>query len=100
MESLAVARVFPMGVATSGTRIMSGHALGAAGALKLHSAGWPDRRDRPPATSCLGRRTDTTLPRLDTVTTGRCFAQRRRIAMSNSFAFGGNNLSLIPGAAA
>lgn len=101
MESLAVARVFPMGVATSGTKPMSGHALGAAGALEAAFC-WlalTDATGRLPPHVWDGE-TDTTLPRLDTVTTGRCFAQRRRIAMSNSFAFGGNNLSLILGAAA
>ncbi|KOQ37818.1 hypothetical protein ABW38_26730, partial [Achromobacter xylosoxidans] len=44
---------------------------------------------------------DPALPRLDFSTTGHCYAPgRRRLAMSNSFAFGGNNTCLVLGAAA
>jgi 3-oxoacyl-[acyl-carrier-protein] synthase-1 len=100
MESLTVARVFPEGVPVSGTKPMTGHALGAAGALEAAFC-WlalTDPAGRLPPHVWDGE-PDPDLPRLDTVAHGRCFALGRRIAMSNSFAFGGNNLSLILGVA-
>jgi 3-oxoacyl-[acyl-carrier-protein] synthase-1 len=100
MESLTVARVFPEGVPVSGTKPMTGHALGAAGALEAAFC-WlalTDPAGRLPPHVWDGE-PDPDLPRLDTVVHGRCFALGRRIAMSNSFAFGGNNLSLILGVA-
>ncbi|MEN9357738.1 MAG: hypothetical protein RL695_1909, partial [Pseudomonadota bacterium] len=42
---------------------------------------------------------DDSLPQLELALRGCCFAAGRRVAMSNSFAFGGNNLSLILGRA-
>ena len=101
MESLAVARVFPEGVPVSGTKPLTGHALGAAGALEAAFC-WlvlTDPAGRLPPQIWDGE-ADPELPRLDTVSIGRCFAAGRRVAMSNSFAFGGNNLSLIFGSAA
>lgn len=98
MESLAVARVFPQCVPVSGTKPMTGHALGAAGALEAAIC-WlalTDPAGRLPPHLWDGE-ADPQLPHLDTVAAGRCFAPRRRVAMSNSFAFGGNNLSLILG---
>ncbi|EXI65573.1 MAG: 3-oxoacyl-[acyl-carrier-protein] synthase 2 [Candidatus Accumulibacter adjunctus] len=100
MESLAVARVFPDGVAASGTKPMTGHTLGAAGALEAAFC-WlalTDPTGRLPPHVWDGQ-CDPELPCLDTVARGRCFAPGRRVAMSNSFAFGGNNLSLILGVA-
>ena len=100
MESLAVARVFPDGIPVSGTKPMTGHALGAAGALEAAFC-WlalTDPAGRLPRHVWDGE-ADPTLPRLDTVACGRCFTKGRRVAMSNSFAFGGNNLSLILGVA-
>jgi len=101
MESLAVARVFTKGVAVSGTKPMTGHALGAAGALEAAFC-WlalTDPAGRLPPHLWDGE-ADPELPRLDTVAAGRCFAPGRRVTMSNSFAFGGNNLSLILGSVA
>lgn len=100
MESLAVARVFPDGVPVSGTKPLTGHALGAAGALEAAFC-WlalTDPAGRLPPHVWDGE-ADAELPRLETVAGGRCFPPGRRIAMSNSFAFGGNNLSLILGLA-
>lgn len=100
MESLAVARVFPGGVPVSGTKPLTGHALGAAGALEAAFC-WlalTDPAGRLPPHVWDGE-ADPQLPQLDTAATGHCFASGRRMAMSNSFAFGGNNLSLIFGSA-
>ena len=101
MESLAVARVFPEGVPVSGTKPLTGHALGAAGALEAAFC-WlalTDPAGRLPPHVWDGA-VDPELPRLDTVSVGCCFTAGRRVAMSNSFAFGGNNLSLIFGSVA
>jgi 3-oxoacyl-[acyl-carrier-protein] synthase-1 len=101
MESLAVQRVFPAGVPVSGTKPMTGHALGAAGAIEAAIC-WlalADAQGRLPAHVWDGER-DPSLPALDVVAMGRRFADGPRYAMSNSFAFGGNNTSLIVGASA
>lgn len=100
MESLAVARVFastvPCGSIPCGsTKALTGHTLGAAGALEavfcylalLRSDGqlprhlWDAERD----------------PQLAPLTAlgARQLAEPLGYAMSNSFAFGGNNIALI-----
>lgn len=99
MESLAVARVFGMegrtDIACGSTKALTGHTLGAAGALE--------------AIFCYLAllRADSQLPRqlwdgvcdpqlAELAQLGaRQLTQPLRYAMSNSFAFGGNNISLI-----
>ena len=56
MESRAVARVFPEGVATSGTKPMTGHTLGAAGATELAFC-WLALQHNTLPPPCLGQRT-------------------------------------------
>lgn len=99
VEAHAVARVFPDGIAVSGTKALTGHALGAAGALEaafchlMLAAG--DGRIAP---HVWDGDADPELPALDIVTPGRRFARSAgRALMSNSFAFGGNNVCLILG---
>jgi len=101
MESLAVNTVFPHGVPCSSTKPMSGHTLGAAGALEAAFC-WlalaPENRDCLLPPHVWDAQADTNLPALALVNTGdvlRADAPRR--FMSNSFAFGGNNVSLIIG---
>ena len=95
MESLAVARVFGADTACSSTKPLTGHTLGAAGALeaifcylslvrgdgKLPPQVWDGEVD----------------PQVAVLTgLGTCeLEQPPRYVMSNSFAFGGNNISLI-----
>jgi 3-oxoacyl-[acyl-carrier-protein] synthase I len=100
MESIAVDRVFPAGVPVSGTKPLTGHALGAAGAIEaaLCWLSLTDPEGRLPPHVWDGE-ADPALPALDVVGQGRRFGGPRRYAMSNSFAFGGNNASLILGAA-
>jgi len=95
MESLAVARILGADIPCNSTKPLTGHTLGAAGALeavfcylalmradgKLPSALWDGVVDPELATlNGLGAATA---------------AKPLRYAMSNSFAFGGNNISLI-----
>jgi len=98
MESHAVNRVFPRGIACSGTKPLTGHTLGAAGAteaafcwLAIHGDG------RLPPHVWDGA-TDPALPHLRLARHGERFARDRgRVCMSNSFAFGGSNVSLLLG---
>jgi len=100
MESHAVARVFPDGVPASSSKGVIGHTLGAAGAteaafcwLALH----PDYGDGRLPPHCWDGAIDSELAPLDLVETGACLGAQPRIAMSNSFAFGGSNAVLLLG---
>ncbi|HDR9022194.1 MULTISPECIES: beta-ketoacyl-[acyl-carrier-protein] synthase family protein [Burkholderia] len=100
MEANVTARVFPHGVPASGTKPLTGHMLGAAGATEL-GFGWLTlaRRIALPAHVWDGEH-DPALPALDLVRDERRLAgdAAGRYVMSNSFAFGGSNASLILGA--
>jgi 3-oxoacyl-[acyl-carrier-protein] synthase-1 len=102
MESRATARVFPGGVPCSGTKPLTGHLLGAAAAMEaafcwlLTHPGWNPRGLLPPHR--WDGEADPDLPALDLVSEGEAF-RASRICLSNAFAFGGNNLSLILGPA-
>ncbi|WP_082621524.1 beta-ketoacyl-ACP synthase [Bordetella sp. N] len=98
MESHAVQAVFPDGVACTSTKPLTGHTLAAAGALEaalcwgvLNEA--PDGALPPQRWDGIA---DPDLPALRLTRPGqRLPADRPRVVMSNSFAFGGNNASLI-----
>jgi 3-oxoacyl-[acyl-carrier-protein] synthase I len=97
MESRAVARVFPGGVAASGTKPLTGHALGAAGATEIAFCCMALHDGRIPPHVWDGE-ADPALPPLDLVRTGRRLARSAgRVCMSNSFAFGGSNASVLVG---
>jgi nodulation protein E len=94
-ESEALRRVFGTdlgGLAVSSTKPVHGHALGAAGALELAVTVCALRHDlAPPTINWQGADTDCIPDPVANV------AQARPIlaAMSNSFAFGGINASLV-----
>ena len=93
MESRAVDAVLGLQVPSSSTKPLTGHTLGAAGALEAALC-WltlTDEAGRLPPHWFDGER-DPGLPTLHLVTPG----QRGpvRAALSNSFAFGGSNASL------
>ncbi|PNA05360.1 MULTISPECIES: beta-ketoacyl-[acyl-carrier-protein] synthase family protein [Pseudomonas] len=101
MESLAVDALFAEGVPCSSTKPMTGHTLGAAGALEAAfcwlslSADNPDHALPP---HIWDGQADPALPALKWVTASERLASiAPRYLMSNSFAFGGNNVSLIIG---
>ncbi len=99
MECLAMERVFPGGVACSGTKPLTGHALGAAGAIEAALCCMAITEDILPPHVWDGH-ADPALPSLRLIPAGRSFpAGTRRICMTNNFAFGGSNVSLIFGAA-
>lgn len=99
MESRAMLRVFGAPPPASSTKPMTGHTLGAAGATEAAFC-WlsltdPDGRLPPHLWDGVA---DPALPPLRLASTGMRFPKsRRRIAMSNGFAFGGSNVSLILG---
>lgn len=99
MESHAMHSVFPTGVPCASTKGLTGHTLGTAGALEAALA-WLTL-DGTSLGAPLPRHAwdgvpDPELPPLDFCDGTQAYAAgRRRIAMSNSFAFGGNNTSLI-----
>lgn len=97
MESRAISRVFPEGIPASGTKPLTGHTLGAAGALELGLCWLALRSGRLPPHVWDGE-ADPALPTLRLVGTRQEFSRTsNRICMSNSFAFGGSNASLLIG---
>ncbi|MGF6088570.1 beta-ketoacyl-[acyl-carrier-protein] synthase family protein [Pseudomonas sp. 18173] len=101
MESQAVATLFPAGVPCSSSKPMTGHTLGAAGALEAAFC-WlslsPDNREHALPPHVWDGQPDPELPPLQWVTPAtRLTSIAPRYLMSNSFAFGGNNVSLIIG---
>ncbi len=99
MESKAVRAVFPDGVPCSSSKSLVGHTLGAAGATELGfcwlALGAENRwRELPP--HLWDGQADPELPALDLVAPRRR-AARLAACMSNSFAFGGCNVSLVIG---
>ena len=97
MESLAVERVLGRDVAVSSTKPLTGHALAAAGAIEAVFA-WHALVDNP-----AGRLpvhwwdgvADPALPALRAVAPGMALGRPLRHVLSNSFAFGGSNASLL-----
>ncbi len=97
MESIAVSSIFPDTLPVSSTKPLTGHVLGAAGALEL-------------AFCCLALSSknkekflpphiwdgvfDPALPHLNFIPKGTKYNRLKR-CMSNSFAFGGYNASVI-----
>ena len=97
MESAALKRVFPEGVASSGSKPLTGHTLGAAGATELAFCWLALKAGRLPPHVWDGI-ADPALPALDLVGFERSFPSTgKRVCMSNSFAFGGSNVSLLIG---
>jgi 3-oxoacyl-[acyl-carrier-protein] synthase-1 len=103
MEARALAAVFPRlsrGPPLSSTKPLTGHTLGAAGALELafcwlalsRAGGGPGALP----VHCWDGVRDEALPALPLAAAGTV-AETLRVCMSNSFAFGGCNISLIIG---
>jgi 3-oxoacyl-[acyl-carrier-protein] synthase-1 len=96
MESRAIDATFGRPVPCSSTKALTGHTLGAAGALEAAFC-WlaltdPSRRLPP---HVWDGEPDPSLPVLSFTDLDSRLPEGRRYLMSNSFAFGGNNASLI-----
>lgn len=97
MESRAVAAVFGGALPASSTKPLTGHTLAAAGALEAAFC-WLTLVDNaggrlPP--HWWDGAIDETLPALHLVRPGETAPRPPRTALSNSFAFGGSNVSLL-----
>jgi 3-oxoacyl-[acyl-carrier-protein] synthase-1 len=99
MESLAVQEVFGLDTPCSSTKPFTGHTLGAAGALEAGIC-WlilnDDANELLPLHVWDGVR-DPELPGINLVTENSRLERPLNYVLSNSFAFGGNNISLILG---
>ncbi len=100
MEARAVAAALGTGVPASSTKPLTGHALGAAGAIEAALA-WialarnPQHRLPP---HWYDGDYDPALPRIALVEPGQRAAAPLRHVLSQSFAFGGSNAALLLGA--
>lgn len=95
MESRAVEQVLGLDVPASSTKPLTGHTLGAAGALEAALA-WltlTGQGELPP--HWWDGERDETIPALRLVGPGERAAAAPRVVLSNSFAFGGSNASLL-----
>lgn len=101
MEAALIERVFPAGIPCSSSKGQLGHTLGAAGATEaalcwLALSRYNQHQQLPP--HLWDGEQDPALPPLALVNKGDVFARSgRRLCLSNSFAFGGNNAAVIVG---
>jgi len=96
MESHLVNRVFGAETPVSSTKAFIGHTLGAAGAQELAlcylALDFGNKQQKLPP-HYWDAQADSDLAKLNFSTTQTCL--KTKVCMSNSFAFGGNNVSLI-----
>ena len=95
MEALAVHRVFGDKIACSSTKPLTGHTLAAAGAIEAVFC-WLtlQRNDNKLPPHHWDGQQDPDLPKLYNIAADKS-QSKPKFVMSNSFAFGGNNTSLI-----
>ena len=94
MEAKAVYRLFGDKVPCSSTKALTGHTLGAAGATEAALAWLLLTEDLPlPHQRYAASERDESLAPIDLLLAPQPLA--RRVVLSNSFAFGGNNVSLL-----
>ena len=102
MESTAIAQIFGTTVAVSSTKPMTGHTLGAAGAIEAAIL-WLSLQHAADGAPLPRHHWDGAIdpdvtPMNLVAQTGQRVAPNDRLAMmSNSFAFGGSNVSVILG---
>ncbi|MGD0961754.1 MAG: beta-ketoacyl-[acyl-carrier-protein] synthase family protein [Methylomonas sp.] len=98
MESNAVFALFGEDVAVSSSKGMTGHSLGAAPALELGFC-WlllnNDDSDGVLIANINDDAIDEGLPALNFVKPGQKLNRRINVCQSNSFAFGGSNVSIV-----
>ncbi|WP_027865391.1 beta-ketoacyl-ACP synthase [Massilia alkalitolerans] len=100
MESRAVEALFGARVAVSSTKPFTGHTLGAAGAVEAAICWLAMQDDNPEGLlppHLWNGAPDPALPSLNVAEKGARLGRPIRYALSNSFAFGGSNASLVFG---
>jgi 3-oxoacyl-[acyl-carrier-protein] synthase-1 len=100
MESRVIHALFGDAVPVSSTKPLTGHALGAAGAIEaglcwLAMQDWNTEGELPP--HLWDGIADPALPFLKVAQAGSSIGRPLRHALSNSFAFGGANVALVFG---
>ena len=98
MESKAVNAVFGADLAVSSSKGMTGHTLGAAAALELAFCWLLLNRDDEQGAlipNVNEDERDSELAPLNLVKKGMVLGRKINTCQSNSFAFGGNNLSIV-----
>jgi len=98
MEAIAVASVFGENTPCSSTKGLIGHTLGAAGATEVGLC-WLLLNDESGyyAPHIWDKAVDETMPALNLMNIGQHKTSPIRSCLSNSFAFGGNNVSVLIG---
>ena len=96
MEAIAVAELFPQQPFVSSSKGSIGHTLGAAGATEIGFCCLILRHQKL-APHVSDNMLDPELPLLNWVESCSDNKSEIRYCLSNSFAFGGNNVSLIVG---
>lgn len=97
MESKAVNALFGKQVAASSSKGMTGHTLGTAAALELGFC-WlliNDNDNRRLIPNINDDEPDKAISPLHLIENDECLGHPVRICQSNSFAFGGNNISIV-----
>jgi 3-oxoacyl-[acyl-carrier-protein] synthase-1 len=98
MEARVVHSLFGDGVSVSSTKPFTGHALGAAGAIEAGLC-WLAMQDDNPAGKLPPHlwdgAADPNLPVLNVAQPGASLGHSLRCVLSNSFAFGGANATLV-----
>ena len=98
MEALAMANICGKNVFCGSTKHLTGHTLGAAGALELGLC-WlllsDDNSAHKLPVNCRNGVYDPNLPQIK-LSQGECL-DKIKYCLSNSFAFGGNNFSAVIG---
>lgn len=100
MESRVIDAMFGSGVWVSSTKPLTGHALGAAGAIEAGLCWLAMQDDNPKGAlppHLWDGSPDPALPALQIAETGSRLGRPLRWALSNSFAFGGANAALVFG---
>ena len=93
-EAVAMAEIFgPDGPRVTSTKGITGHALGAAGAIEAVAVVLSMQNGLIPPTAGYAK-VDPDMPPIDLVT-GSAAPWEPGISMSNSFGFGGHNGSLV-----
>ena len=96
MEAIAIAKLFPHQPFVSSSKGNIGHTLGAAGATELAFCCLSLKHQKLPP-HVWDKAADPDLPTLNWVDDVTTNGKTIRRCLSNSFAFGGNNVSLIVG---
>ena len=100
MESRVIHALFGAGVAVSSTKPFTGHALGAAGAIEAGLCWLAMQDDNPEGKlppHLWDGMPDPDLPVLNVAEPGSRLGRPLRWVLSNSFAFGGANATLVLG---